>query len=112
MRILVGHTRSGRTVEVPVEQGEQAEWLLDEFSDLEQRHEVYCMLAYLRAREEAGWLLTAADQGDRFLVLLEALLKDPTTQEAIKTARLGGFGETIFDDLDLGRTLVLPGLRG
>ena len=112
MRILVGYTRSGRAVEVPVEEDDRAEWLLIEFSELEQRHEIYCVLAYLRARENTGWLLTAADRGGRFYALLEGLLGDPATHAAIEMARRRGIAMTTFDDLGVGRMLVLPGLRG
>ncbi len=112
MRILVGYTKSGRAVEVPIEQDERADWLLSRFTELEQRHEVYCVLAYLRAREDTGWRLTAADRGDRFFELLHNLFGDPSTQAALELARRLGIAKTTFDDLELGRQLVLAWLRG
>ncbi len=112
MRILVGYTQSGRAVEVPVEQDEGASWLAPGFQQPEQRYNVYCMLTYLRAREETGWLLTPADRGSRFRQLLRDLLDDPATEVAIETARQQGIAKTTFDDIEIGRQLVLPGLRG
>ena len=112
MQILVGFTRSGQAVEVPVEQDAGLDWLVSGFPELEQRYEIYCMLPYLRTREDAGWLLTAADRGGRFHELLYKLLHDPATPEAIKAARRRGIARTTFDDLEFGRQLVLPRFRG
>jgi hypothetical protein len=64
---------------VPAEQDGGAAWLLSEFPEPEQRYEMYCVLAYLRAREATGWLFTAADRGDRFRQIIEDLFDDPAT---------------------------------
>ncbi len=111
MDILIGSSTTGNRIEVPADENEPIDKLLDRHREPDERFDLLCALTYLRAREEAGWRLTAVDQGDRFRDLLLAVWQDPSTAAALADARRRNPAHSVFDDVLHGRSLVLPDLR-
>jgi hypothetical protein len=112
MRIKIGKTRSGRDIEIEVEPTLRVQRFLADYSRPDDRFDALCLVLFLRLREKGGWLLTPLGSEAIFDRLAAAIEFDPKTDEAIAVARDSGASRSAFADLELGRRMALPGLRG
>lgn len=112
MRIAIGKARSGRDIEIEVDPTLRVRRFLADYSEPDDRFDALCLVLFLRLREKGGWLLTPLGSEAIFTRLAAELQLDPKTDEAIAVARGSGASRSAFADLELGRRMALPGLRG
>jgi hypothetical protein len=111
MRLMIGETRSGRRVEIETDPAVRVQELLADHTSLEDRYDAFCLILYLRQREQSGWLLTPGGSEDLFDELAVAVESDPLTLRAIQAARVSTPWVSAFRDLEHGREIALPSLR-
>jgi hypothetical protein len=105
MDIVIGRTRSGQVIT-----SENALALIKSGTSSTDRHDAYCVVSFLSAKERRGWLLVP-DGGKDFTEMLLKIADDPTVDAMIAETRRLYSAATVFDDLRRGRALVLPSLR-
>lgn len=111
MRLRIGETRSGRRVEIETEPAVRIQEILADHTSLEDRYDAFCLILYLRQREQNGWLLTPRGSEGLFDELAVAVENDPLTSRAIQAARVSARSGSAFRDLEHGRQIALPSLR-
>jgi hypothetical protein len=111
MRLMIGETRSGRRVEIETDPTVRIQQFLAEHMSLDDRYDAFCLILYLRQREQSGWILTPRGSEGLFDDLAVSVESDPLTLRAIEAARVSTPWTSAFRDLEHGREIALPSLR-
>ncbi len=111
MGIPIGETRSGRSIEIDFGEQDMAAKLLADHPKPDDIFDVYCLILFLRLKEQHGWLLSGLGADNLFAGLARELVKASVVNAAVDSARRDKVSASAFGDVEHGRSLASPEFR-